>query len=350
MDGAGHARLVYLLTKHQVRIPKNLARYIPGSEWLGQLHLGLGAAVVQLDVPIEQLRRFYEHGETLGMGSEREARMLLAQMADDEIQRRDLELPARLDLYSTLNRFVEQESLIEDAEVVLSDAKIPAAIPKFHSGFDPLDMVTGGLYQGLLVVMARSGTGKTSLMLTLMEQLVAQNIPCLFVENEIPQPMMLGRMKPLLARTKFTPRDRLICGGWTARDVLNYVREHPDPERVVFFDGPDVDTGTEGTDLRHTLARAYSDLVRVKGLSRLVVTSSQANRKGETIQLNSVAESWSKAWFADMIVGANSLAGGQMRLKVLKNRFGPRDNSAIFPYNLEDLSWMSPEGLEIDDW
>lgn len=345
-----HARLVYLLSAHRVQIPRNILRWIPGGEWLGQLHLGLGAATIGLDAPIEQLRNYYLLGETSGPGSEAEARMLLAKLADDEIERQELDLDKKLRAYTDLSRFVSREALIEDSEIDLSTATIPAAIPKFSSGFDPLDMITGGVYQGLMVIMARSGTGKTSIMLNIMECLVAQGIPCLFVENEIPEPMMLGRMKSVLHRTKFTSRDRLICGGWTARDVLDYVREFPNPDRVVFFDGPDVETGAEGTDLRHTLARAYTDLVKVKGLSRMVVTSSQANRKGETIQLQSVAESWSKIWYTDIALGAMAMPGGQMKLTVLKNRFGPRDNRVVFEYNLEDLSWKTPEGLELDDW
>jgi hypothetical protein len=64
----------------------------------------------------------------------------------------------------------------------------------------------------------------------------------------------------------------------------------------------------------------------------------------------SVAESWAKAWYADMIVGIQPAPAQQLRFRVLKNRFGPRDNQITFNFNLEDLTWDSTGELDLEDW
>lgn len=207
-----NARLVFLLSKHKLSVPRGLTKYLPGSEWLSQLSVGLGSAAAVLDIPLAQLNAIYKQGEALGPGSDLEARMLIADMVDNELNRRDLDLDVRVRIYAELERFLNKPDLVEETEIDLSVAEAPPDIPKFRSGFEPLDMVLGGMYQGLFVMMARPGTGKTSVMLSIMEAAVQRKMNTLFVESEIAQGMMLGRMRSILKRTKFTPSDRLICG------------------------------------------------------------------------------------------------------------------------------------------
>lgn len=344
------ARLIYLVSKYQIQVPRKLLRLIPGGEWVGQLALGLGAAASELRVPLTFMHQQYEDGESMGPGTDYEGRLIIAELIVDEIEKKDLNLDERLKLFGEIERFINKVGLIEEEEVDLSKAVVPDQIPKWDSGFLPLDVPLGGMYQGLGIVMARPGTGKTSVMLSLMESLVMQGIPVLFVESEIPKNMMLGRMKPIFSRVKFKPADRLICASWSSKEVLEYCRAHPDTNRVVFYDGPDVMVGGDLEDRRHTLERAYQDMVVVKGISRMVVVSSQPRRKDETMQMTSVAESWAKAWYADWIAGLQAIPGGGMRFRIVKNRFGPRDQQIRFNYNLEDLTWNTSGEIEEDDW
>lgn len=347
-----NARLVYLLSKHSLAIPRPVLKYLPGGEWLSQLQNGLGSAATMLDVPLAQLNQIYKQGESLGPGSDAEARDIIADLVDAEVQRKDLDLDVRVRIYAELERFLTKTELVEETEVDLSLAEIPDSIPKFQTGFEPLDMVLGGMYQGLVILMARPGTGKTSVMLSIMEAAVCSGIPTVFVESEISQQMMLGRMRFMLKRTAFTPRDRLICGGWSAREVLDYVREFPNPDRIVFFDGPDVVGGSSADDRRFVLERAYQDLVRVKQLSRAVIVSSQPRRNDGRLSITSTAESWAKAWYADAIVGIEAIHGldTRLRLRTIKNRFGPSEQQVTFKYNLMDLSWESPMELDDEEW
>lgn len=347
-----NARLVYLLTRHSVAIPRPVLKHLPGAEWLSQLQHGLGAAGAILDVPLAHMNKIYQQGEALGLGSDAEARTLIADAVDREIERRDLDLDVKIRVYAELERFLTKTDLIEETEIDLSTAEPPSDIPKFSTGFGPLDMALGGAYQGLVVIMARPGVGKTSVMLSVMESVVKGGMQALFVESEISQPMMLGRMRHILSRTQFTPQDRLICGAWSAREVLDYVREYPNPNRVVFFDGPDVVGGGGDTDRRFVLERAYQDLVRVKQLSRLVVVSSQPRRNDSRIGLTSGAESWAKAWYADAMLALEPIPGieSRLRFRVVKNRFGPNEQQVTFKYDLVDLTWEEPEDLDEEDW
>lgn len=347
-----HSRLVYLISKHQVSIPRQIARHLPGSDWLTQLHLGLGAAASELDIPLKKVTKAYEEGKALGPGSSFEARKIIAQMVMDEMDRKDLDLTDRIAVTAALDRFMTKSELVEEEEVDLSDVEIPEAIPKFKSGFTPLDLVLDDCYQGLYIIMARPGTGKTSVLLSIQEAFVKQGTPTLFVESEISKSMMLGRMKPILDRTPYTSKDRLVCGGWSAKELLEYVREHPDPNRVVFFDGPDAVGGAEGTDRRFQLERAYQDLVRVKTVSRAVFVSSQPRRNDSRLSISSTAESWAKAWYADVMLALDPIpsVSPKLRFRVVKNRFGPNDQQVTFDYNLVDLSWKAPFSIDEDEW
>ena len=58
--------------------------------------------------------------------------------------------------------------------------------------------------------------------------------------------------------------------------------------------------------------------------------------------MESVAEAWSKAWYADGIIGVQriGMAGpskGIYRAGVLKNRFGPPDNEIRYDYDMITL-------------
>lgn len=343
-------RLVYLLVQHKVQIPKVLWPYLPWGEWLGKLHRGPGAT----DVGLEQTQYLFEKGARLGSGSREEAIAIITKVVDSSLSTATTITPEqRLKAYMALNNLPNSQ-MIDKAEGLLTELVDGPSeeMPKFSSGFEPLDRTLQGLYQGLLVLMGKPGTGKTSLMLSLMESLVQNRLgSVLFVENEIPFPMMKFRISSMRKRGLiFGPSDRLICASWSAAQVLEWIQENPDPNRVVFFDSPDVVTSGGFDDRRSSLEDSYQDLIRIKMGSKLVVVSSQSRRKDTQLAIESVAESWAKAWYADMIVSISTAGKERVKLSTLKNRFGPHDGSVTFSYSYADLSWGGTEEAGVEDW
>ena len=341
------ARLVYLATHYKVQVPRKFWPYV--GEWTGKLYLGLSAALPDLGAPLEHLQMLYEQGEQMGPGTEEECRLLIADMIHREVSERELSLHDTLVIYNEVEGFVRRGDLLEESEVDLSTVQETdlVDIPKWDSGFTPLDMALGGMYQGLLMIMARPGVGKTSMTLSIAEGLVTQGIPIVYIENEIPESLMLPRMKPIFQRTKFKKNDRLICASWSSKEVLEFVRDNPDPERVVIYDSPDVMTG--GDDKRLQLEKAYQDMVKVKMLSKAVIVTSQPRRRDDELRITSAAESWAKAWYADAMVGLQSAPQSRLRIRVLKNRFGPNSNEVLFGYDYETLE-AKDSAYDESDW
>ena len=342
------SRLVYLLTRYKIQIPKSLRNYLPGSDWLSQLHDGLTTVTAEFPYPIATLSDLYRSGESMGTGSPREGIILLAKMIDANLLNNGIPLTERSKVYSLLDRFITSETMLEEVEVNLANPPPISHIPKWDTGFLPLDVVTGGVYQGIFVVVGRPGMGKTSLMLSMMESVVqTHEYSVLFVQNEIPSDAMVGRMHPILSRTRFKETDRLICASWSSQDILDWVKDHPDPNRVIFFDSPDVVASNKGEERRFVLEKQFQDMVRLKRMSKLVICSSQPKQRDAVVTLTSMAESWQKAWFADCIcgIGVERARGAipTLRLSVVKNRFGPVGGEYAFKYDYEDLSWEISE-------
>jgi len=342
------ARLVYLLAANQITLPKELRRFLDGGDWLSELYLGLSAGAQTAGAPLEHLQDLYLQGQSLGKGSREEAFRIIGEAIDNALKDQEIPIAEKLKVYEIISRCIRQDPILEEGIVKLSSSfNGTGRVTKWDTGFTPLDMAVQGLYQGLLVLMGKPGSGKTSLMISIIESLIKGHpeLSILFVQNEIPKDLMLARIGVLKGRAEFKPQDLLVCGSWSGKEILSYVQEHPDPNRVVIFDGPDVVSGQGGADNRRfVLEETYQDLIRVKQTSRLVICSSQARRQDRILELGSVAESWAKAWYADMLIGIQP-AGGvggfaqRVRLKTLKNRFGPPNGSVLFRYDYADLSW-----------
>lgn len=351
------ARLVYLVAHHQIRIPDPIAKYLPAGEWLARLHKGPSSAGFSSQALLKKYRSLYQVGSQMGIGTRTEGTMLITRFLDDEVsQRKDLSSEDRIKIYTMLDRFAgSAESMLSAGQVGvvhLNKAPILAGIPKWQTGFTPLDTVMGGVYQGIIMLMGKPGTGKTSVFISLLETMVRSKTikSSLFVQNEIPQSMMLGRMAPVLRRTKFRPGDILITESWGAEDILKWVDQHPDPERVILFDSPDVVVGG-GDEKRLYLESAYQTLVRIKQKCRTLFVTSQPRRKDArgVLTIESVAEAWAKAWFADAIIGMARTSRG-LRLTGLKNRFGVAGQSGTMAYDYETLLWEAGEVETTDDW
>lgn len=327
------SRLIYLLAEHHIQLPNTLANLLPFGMDLAKLHRGLGAAA-----PVEEISAYYSLGSQLGQGTRSEVSDIIARL----IEPRVVETPPkdRIKIYETLGALERGggQGLMEYQEINLREVK-DVPIPKFNSGFTPLDEVTGGLYQGIFTFMAPPGTGKTSMFLTIMEMLALNSIPVWKFQNEIPPQMIEGRLSPIARRTRLADNCRLFCGPYTSKEVCEAVKADPDPNRVVIFDSPDVMT-SGGGDRRIELESSYQDLVRLKAFCRAIIIPSQPKAKDvDSPGLTSPAESWAKVWYTDALVSVVRAAGSQCIMKAHKNRFGPMGRQCVFRYDYVDLTF-----------
>lgn len=348
--GIDVARLLFLLQNNRLEIPKDLVKYVPGGDWIQEvLSNGPSASPVNTNF-IEALM---EQGGSLGRGSIREAIGLMKKIVDQSIMQSDsLGVNERIKIYRKLEQLNHSSGLVTE-EVDLNNPS-GEEIQKWDSGFSPIDRVFGGMYQAIIMVMAPPGLGKTSIMLSMMESLRAADYDgsLWYIENEIPRLMMEGRMNPIFGRTKFDERDRLICGPWSARSILEEVMDNPDPNRIIFFDSPDV-ISAPGEGKRFYLEAEYQTLIEVKRRSALVVVSSWPNRSARRVEHQyATSEAVAKSWYSDMILGINpgydseTLTVDQkgfatLSLMNLKNRFGKSTGEVTFRYNYATLEFDS---------
>lgn len=357
----GLSRILYLADRYRIKVPGNVARALPYGDVILQVgEMGAAGAGVNLRLPDGQLKALVKQGAKGGEGSEEEFRLLAADVAlqDLETRKEDLSLTEYFRLMQLIKDFSEgKNTLVELGELDLGDmTEYHEVIPKFESGFEPLDILTGGLYQGILVFMGKPGHGKTSLLLSIMESMrVSQAASSIWYYNiEIPKQMMAYKTKPLRDRTRFVKgKDLIFCGYRSMTEITQAVMADPDPDRVLIIDGPDAMTGASGEGRRYALEAVMIDLVKLKEVCKMILMSSQVRRSDHSIKLESGAESWAKAWYADIMVGVNKFGSGhrpKVRMNVTKNRFGISDREGVFEYDFATLEYNSNSMQEEEDW
>lgn len=365
-------RLIYLAEEHRPPFPKSLSRIVPqGDLILAVATKGLTKATLDSSLPKEQLAQLYEKGKKGAykkndVGSIEEFQMLVGQLASTELELRkeEMDFTEYLGQFQLVSQYVTSiaDELVDTQEVDLGSEFDEPVLPKFPSGYGPLDAVTDGLYQGILTVVGKTGHGKTRNMLTLMGALKQTRAASSvwFYEVEIPLSLMLYMTKDMRDRVKFEKGDKIRTGMFTTKEILDAIEEDPDPNRVIFIDGPDAMAVASGEGKRFALEYIYRDIMRIKQRSKLVVVSSQSRRKDSTITLESVAEAWAKTWYSDVVIGVQKVGrapGGlsRIRMNIVKNRFGVEGREIMFPYNFETLGWeldqFDIEAMEAEeDW
>jgi len=329
------SRLVYLVAYHKIRIPKGLLRYLPFSDELSRLHSGIGAAG-----DVAQLAQLFHAGASLGEGSVEEAKSILSRLLDS----RDFQSSSqKLEAYRLIMEISAQDfgDSTPFAEVDVSPNAVYEPLAKWASGFDPLDIALGGLYQALVIFMAQPGTGKTSITLSVAEELIKTGHQVYAFETELPAQVLQGRMAPMLRRTSFASTgSRIFCGPYSVDDVIEMVKEDPNPDRIVIFDGPDAMFVKSSTgERRFDLEQIYMKLVILKHMCKAVFATSQPRRNDRELQITSVAEAWSKAFYADIMIGIQKHGPSTLMMSVLKNRFGPGGGRLFFNYDYEKMVW-----------
>lgn len=352
------ARLVYLAEVLRIPVPKTILKLISNGEIIESIvSIGIHATALEKGIEEKQLINVYTvgKGEDETKASEYEFRLIIANMAQSTLDFDDrLSITQKLEKQVSISEFVNstRSQLIEYEELSLASKEInfnKIEIPSFDTGFQPLDVLTGGLSQTLVTFMARPGTGKTSTFLTIMGEL-RRTKACnsiWFFSLEMSLNMMQYRAKSLLTSIEFKEDDRFFCGQYTPTDILRMIEANPDPDRVIIYDSPDA-LGGGGDQRRFVLEEIFRDLVRIKTNSKCVLTASQPRRAdGNNLHLGSVAESWQKAWYSDMIItivdtGRNPVTGmTHLRMATVKNRFGISGRVVEYGYNYSDLTYTN---------
>lgn len=341
-------RLLYLANELRPQLPSAIAKLIPQGDLLATVSIiGSTGAIQALQLEPEQLDSLLEQGRRGGRATLDEWKHLLSNMAADHlIENRDsLDIREYLRRTEAISSFLNSNGSI--IQVLRTDWNDPDAkdVVKWHSGLEYLDGVLEGFYHGLFIIMASTGTGKTSLLLSLVEALkkLEDVSEIWFFQTEIPRDMFQYRIRPLKNRgVAFLPgRDQIFYGQMTMLEIMDMIHEHPDPNRVIFYDSPDVLASAADDNRRFELERIYRDLVIIKNLSKAVFVASQMSRKDKSPKITSVSESWAKAWYADGILGFKQMGvrgtSALMKAAVLKNRFGPAGFEMTFNYDLVDL-------------
>lgn len=357
------ARLLYLADALRVHIPTQFTKHL----FMGDLIQAVGqsgwkAAMIDLGLPPRQFEAGMAQGAAMGAPDEKEFRLLISTQVLDELEseRDDLGLQKYLKVLGDINDFAQsrRSDMIAFRRQKLFNMEAGEEQPKWQSHFVPLDLISEGLYQGLFLLLASTGSGKTSTMMSLMEQLVRSGCNSLwYISTEIPMPMMKYRLKPILGRTKFPENFEIMTGRLTPRQVILMAEEEPDEDRIIIHDSPD-SLGTESNERRFSLEDFYRDLVELKEMSRAVFTTSQIRRGDKALTLESVAEAWSKAWYADGVWGVkrrgwDDRGYGKLKATMLKNRFGPSENHTDYFFNYAMLDFdasQSTVSLMGDDW
>lgn len=356
------SRLVFLslsLRDRTPNIPRALHRFIPQIEIVLAAKAGLEAAAQDLGVPVNQLKEIYQIGEAQDEWEQpnpQAFRLAVANAVLNNIDDQKLTLEKRLEVMGTASRFVKEDGLamVAGEEVDLWNIKEFPEIEKWECGFTPVDMVSQGMYQALVMLIAFPGAGKTSHMLSLAESMkrLYPESPLKFFQQEIPAGLFQGRMKPIAERgNPFTPGDKLYTSK-SLEEILEIVMEDPSNDQLLFIDSPDAMSGPNASAVdggrRFDLENIYRSLVGIKPKCKVIFVPSQPKAKDRVLYLTSAAESFAKTWYVDMMIGFWPVGVNRIHMKILKNRFGPLGMEVRYNYNYATLE--AHHTFEFNEW
>lgn len=371
--GKRFTRAIYLAANCRINIPNIIARNVEQGVTIQEVaQRGILGTATEMGVDPQQLWELYQRGEKLGPATEDELRTILTLMAQEnlESEKESYALSEYMKAYGEVNDFLTGKgtSIIAKEEVSLGTNFQGSDIPKWNTGFQPLDLLLkDGLYQAILTIIGKTGQGKTSIMLALMAYMRIEGIidEAWFYETEIPMQLMLYKLKHLRdsGRVEFDPRDMMLTGLTSTQEIMKSIQSNPNKRRAIFIDSPDVMAGDAGEGKRFAIEHIYRDLVAIKDMSQVVIVASQGRRNDKQMTAESVAESYAKAQYSDILIGIQkgppTSQEGQVwnnvQMNVAKNRFGASDIGITFPFNYSTLEYLITDKMVEDfqadeDW
>jgi len=342
------SRLIYLADTLRIPLPSPIAKQLFMGDLIALVSTkGYKAAITDLAIPENQLRQSMTDGAEAGPPDESEFRMLVCSQALEAMEGSldQLGISKYLATMSIVSDFAKasKSDMIAFRRESMHGIVADEDFPKWNSGFAPLDMLTQGVYQGIILLLAKSGIGKTSTMLTLIESLAAQGNKSLwYVSTEVPMKMLKWRMTPILQRRELPAGFEIITGQLSPKQIYQMHMDEYDPERIIIHDSPDALGGGGSDGRRFALEDHYRDMVTLKEQCAAVFTVSQVRRKDRVLGMDSVAEAWAKAWYSDIIwtisrTGFFPDGTARMHSSVVKNRFGITDQQLQYGYDYANL-------------
>lgn len=310
-------RCIYLLHDLQITLPSWIEAKIPNSKEL-KLSRSMRSPLIE---------DAFKKGKGYGKGDIPELKQVLDNL-----------------IWQEMNTFEERQKFINflsSLETGLFSTNIEKPfseiegkeIPKFDSGFSPLDKAVKGFYQGLGCFAGLPGSGKTSVLLNVSAQLAKQS-PIWYFQTEIPSELIESRIE-LLEPKKFHKDSRFFAGNYSATTILEKVLKNPCKDRIIVYDSPEI-KATGGDDLVYW-EQTLQELVQIKLQSKLVFFTSQIkqNISWDELGMYSLSGSANKARYCDLIIYLNNFSENLM-CKTAKNRFGSL-GSSMTKYNYETM-------------
>jgi predicted ATP-dependent serine protease len=304
---------------------------------------GLVGYSVEVEGNYEQLSALAKKGRQAGdTGTIAEYKAIIADMVYHGVATSNLTGREQVALYAVLDQWVKSRalSLVEkkatsfDKSLLLEKGQQDFI---FGSGFIPLDTLTSGIPSNSLVLfLAHTGAGKTSVMLSLANSL-SYYYRVVYISYEMSEIAVWERTQYL---NNLCAKDVLLTGAYT----LDEIREHIDEDTIIFVDYISKVPHSEKEE-RLRLSKIASELASMAISCKAVITAQQAKR-GQSLSLEAGAESWSVTHDAALVLGITQ--GGNdysypgyktLELECFKNRYGKSGTKVIFPFNYATLAY-----------
>lgn len=278
----------------------------------------------------KMLNAAWMNGKEFGEGSVEEFKQVLDRLIFPDLKSYE----ERIAFWSFLETLTSGVLIEENRVYSLEEMPDGREIPKFFSGFRLVDSVTQGLYQGLITIAGLPGSGKTSVVLGLLGELV-KKFPCWYFQSEIPADMILSRIN-LVKPEKYVPGSKVFCGNYSVESIQELNKKEANLDRVILYDSPEIRTGL--LEPLKYFDKAYQDLIQLKQACRAVIVTSQIKQglSYGTCDQYCLSDSAMKARASDIIIIVHR-EGNTLLAKTVKNRFGDL-YSVSLPFDFKNIN------------
>lgn len=224
----------------------------------------------------------------------------------------------------------------ENQETWLEEIEDGKEIEKFNSGYAPFDKITGGFYQGVVAIGGIPGHGKSSHLLSFMQQLV-RFYPIWYFQTEMPGDIIRARISKLKP-SGFKPKTcKVFTGNYNTQSILKLIEQDPDPNRIIIYDSPEIMNTT--LEPKAYWLKTMQDLVAMKMKSRMVCFTSQTKQGYTFEQLGEygLSDAAEKFRYIDILIYVGRIFDRAL-FKTSKNRLGTTgETSAAYNYDTLQL-------------
>jgi Mrp family chromosome partitioning ATPase len=308
----------------------------------GVAEYGVAGYASNADIPIDQLQAMLRKGKALGdTGTEKEFKALVSKQVWQGVNEDTRPAKEKVQLFALLDTWnKEKTTSLVSKECTTFDPTLPSAGDEeflFPSEFNPLDTLIGGIpTNSFSLFIAKSGVGKTSILLALANSL-AKQYKIVFVSYEMSSKAVRFRAKHL---SNLSSKDVLLTGSTTIEELEEYCNE----DTIIIVDYLALVPSAVSGELRHKLAHTASELLRLSTHTKAVISAHQARRDDKELSIDSLSEAYAISWYASLIVGIDKQGisydnpgCNTVRFLTLKNRYGKANNQVMFPFNYATL-------------